>query len=129
MPIEEHRSAKILIVEDDRLIQLFVPKIIQSLGYDVEIAMDGKTAINRYADGSYDLVLLDIGLPDISGDLVCRTLREQHNATIPIIGHSALGNACIERCISSGMNEVLIKPVRVEQYKTCFEKYLGKIID
>ncbi len=128
MSITQTNSPQILVVEDDKMIQLFTPKIIESLGYQVDIATDGKTTLERYADGAYDLILMDIGLPDIDGDTVCRILREERNVTIPIIGHTACGSVFIERCLAAGMNDVLIKPVSVKQYDECFKQHLGSKI-
>jgi DNA-binding response OmpR family regulator len=75
---------KILIIEDDRSILKAVETNLVSEGYEVETAMDGMTGLERASDPSQDLILLDLMLPKLPGEEICRRLR-QNGITTPIL--------------------------------------------
>ena len=80
----------ILIVEDDMDIQELLQEFLQEAGYKADIAGDGVEAVDRFANNSYDLILLDIMLPKIDGFTVCELIRKQ--SQVPIIMLTALGS-------------------------------------
>ena len=75
---------KILIIEDDRAILKAVESNLLSEGYQVETAIDGTTGLDRARDPSQDLILLDLMLPRLPGEEICRRLR-QEGITTPIL--------------------------------------------
>jgi len=75
---------KILIVEDDRAILKALEANLTAEGYEVETVTDGATGLGRASDPSQDLILLDLMLPKISGEDICRRLR-QDGITTPIL--------------------------------------------
>jgi DNA-binding response OmpR family regulator len=75
---------KILIIEDDRSILKAVEANLVGEGYEVETAMDGLTGLERALDPSQDLILLDLMLPKLPGEEICRRLR-QSGITTPIL--------------------------------------------
>jgi DNA-binding response OmpR family regulator len=75
---------KILIIEDDRSILKAVEANLVGEGYEVETAMDGLTGLERASDPSQDLILLDLMLPKLPGEEICRRLR-QNGITTPIL--------------------------------------------
>jgi len=75
---------KILIIEDDRSILKAVETNLVGEGYEVETAMDGMTGLERASDPSQDLILLDLMLPKLPGEEICRRLR-QNGITTPIL--------------------------------------------
>jgi len=75
---------KILIIEDDRSILKAVETNLVGEGYEVETAMDGLTGLERASDPSQDLILLDLMLPKLPGEEICRRLR-QNGITTPIL--------------------------------------------
>jgi len=75
---------KILIIEDDRSILKAVEANLMGEGYEVETAMDGLTGLERASDPSQDLILLDLMLPKLPGEEICRRLR-QNGITTPIL--------------------------------------------
>lgn len=68
---------KILCIEDDKFISEMYYDHLQKAGYEVEFAKSGMDAINSVRDKRYDLILLDLLLPEIGGDEVLKTLREE----------------------------------------------------
>ena len=79
---------RILVVEDDFDIQELLQNFLQETGYEVDIAGDGVEALSIFVDGKYDLILLDIMLPNIDGYGVCELIRKQSD--VPIIMLTAL---------------------------------------
>jgi DNA-binding response OmpR family regulator len=79
----------ILLVEDERRIAEFVLRGLKAEGYSVVLAPDGETAMRQLADDDFDLVVLDVMLPDISGKDVCRRMRARGDFT-PVLMLSAL---------------------------------------
>lgn len=75
---------KILIIEDDRSILKAVETNLIAEGFEVETAMDGATGLERASDPSQDLILLDLMLPKLPGEEICRRLR-QNGITTPIL--------------------------------------------
>ena len=70
--------AKILVVDDEKLIVKGIRFSLEQDGMDVDCAYDGEEAINLAKQTEYDVVLLDVMLPDQSGFDVCRKIRENH---------------------------------------------------
>ena len=77
------RSARILLVDDEQSIQTLLSYPLRKEGYDVVQATDGRQALDRFDEQSFDLVVLDLMLPQIDGLEVCRRLRSQ--SSVPII--------------------------------------------
>jgi DNA-binding response OmpR family regulator len=81
---------KILIIEDDRAILKALESNLKAEGYEIESAIDGPTGLDRARDPSQDLILLDLMLPRLPGEEICRTLR-QEGVTTPILFLTAKG--------------------------------------
>lgn len=87
--IGEIPMQNILVVEDDQDIQELLWEVLKEAGYAVMAANDGMEAMDLFAKGSYDLILLDVMLPKIDGFGVCELIRKQ--SQVPIIMLTALG--------------------------------------
>lgn len=83
---------KILVIEDDRLIASVLRVGLKGARYLVDVAADGCTGLQMALEGQYELILLDVMLPEMDGWTVCRTLRERGNTT-PILMLTALDSA------------------------------------
>jgi two-component system, OmpR family, copper resistance phosphate regulon response regulator CusR len=87
MPHDEPMSGsgpRILIVEDEAAVSALLQDGLTTYGFAVEVARDGRTALDRTDSGGFDLLVLDIGLPDLDGFTVLRELRERGHG-LPII--------------------------------------------
>ena len=82
MPAHTNR---ILVVEDDKNIRDFLTAVLSADGYSVLVAAGGKAAISMTADHPFDVILLDLGLPDIDGMKVLRSIREWSNTPIIVV--------------------------------------------
>ncbi len=75
------RSARILLVDDEQSIQTLLSYPLRKEGYDVVQATDGRQALERFEEQPFDLVVLDLMLPQIDGLEVCRRLRSRSSAS------------------------------------------------
>lgn len=104
-------SHKVLVVEDNPINQLVIKEQLEVLGCDVTLASEGAEALMLWACGTFDLVLTDINMPGMDGYQLARRLRRV-GCTSPIVGATANTAAEeLERCLESGMNSCLTKPV------------------
>ena len=108
-------ATKILIIEDDRAILKALESSLRSEGYQVETATDGLAGWKQSQDPSQDLILLDLMLPKLPGEEICRRLRQQGNTT-PIIVLTAKGEEA--QRISGfelGADDYVAKPFSVRE--------------
>lgn len=105
---------KILIVEDESKIARFVELELKYEGYDIEIASDGRTGLEKALHKDIDLVLLDIMLPGISGIEVCRRIRLDSN--VPIIMLTAKDDVTDKVAgLDIGADDYMTKPFAIEE--------------
>ncbi len=110
-----YKNKVILLVEDHALCATVSKIILSELGCQVDIALNGEMAIQKVKNKAYDLIFMDIGLPDLSGYEVTKQIRLNEVATekpVPIIALTAhIADKDRERCKEVGMNKILIKPM------------------
>lgn len=111
---EKFRKLSILLAEDVLLNQRLVVKIMEKWGHDLEIAENGKVAVDKVKEKNYDLILMDIQMPVMDGydaAKLIRSLPDLKKQATPIIALTAhASNAEAEKCINLGMNAYLAKP-------------------
>jgi two-component system KDP operon response regulator KdpE len=108
------RPPRILLVDDEVSIQRAVGPLLQSRGYDVEIAGTARDALKAASDHRPDLIVLDLGLPDIEGTEVCRRIRSDSPA--PIIVLSARGGEADKvSALDLGADDYVTKPFNPEE--------------
>ena len=125
----EPRRKRVLIVEDSDSLQLMMKWGVSNAGYDVDLASDGKQAIQMVQSTIPDLILLDVMMPELNGFAVCRQLRENERTKhTPIIIITALTAAPdSEEAKLCGANEVIVKPVSREDLVKKVRAYLGSV--
>lgn len=117
-------SYKILVAEDNYINQKLMEKLIFSRGWGCVIVADGSEVIREIEKNKYDLVLMDISMPDIDGYQATQIIRT-FDQKIPIIAITAnVIEGFREKCIGCGMNDYLTKPFRKEELFAVIEKYL-----
>lgn len=108
------RLPGILLVDDEVAIQRAVAPLLRSRGYDVSIAGTGRDALQAVSAGGLDLVVLDLGLPDLEGTEVCRRIRT--HSSVPIIVLSARGAETDKvQALDLGADDYVTKPFGAEE--------------
>lgn len=107
-------AVKILLIEDEEKIARFTELELVHEGYEVEKAFDGRTGLERAASGDFDLVLLDIMLPELSGLEVLRRLRR--TSDVPVIMLTAR-DAVMDKVsgLDAGADDYITKPFAIEE--------------
>jgi two-component system copper resistance phosphate regulon response regulator CusR len=103
---------KILLVEDEMHVVSFIKKGLTEEGFDVTVAFDGNTGLQLFYDNQFDLIILDIMLPDKNGLEVCKDVRKMNN-NIPVLFLTALGTSeNIVLGLETGADDYLVKPFK-----------------
>ena len=109
---------RVLIAEDNIVNQRLALRLLEKKGYDAAVADNGLTALALLADQKFDLVLMDVQMPEMNGFEATAAIRQQEEITgkhIPIIAmtaHAIKGDE--ERCLAAGMDGYVSKPIRPE---------------
>ncbi|MBC8751326.1 MULTISPECIES: sensor histidine kinase [Paraburkholderia] len=105
------QAIHILVVDDQLANRELIVAQLATLGYEADMADSGGTALRRFNERHYDLVMTDINMPGMDGYALARCLRDQ-GATVPIIAITAHVAAEVRaRCTNAGIDEILLKPV------------------
>ncbi|WP_343298345.1 ATP-binding protein [Pasteurella multocida] len=123
-------TLNILLVEDIEVNVVVAKSVLEKLGYVVDVAMTGQQAIEKFEQQYYDLLLLDIQLPDMSGFAVAKYLREgyedgRYDFLPPLIALTANVMHDKKEYQAQGMDDVLRKPLSIEELTACLVEYFG----
>jgi len=113
----------VLLAEDDPFIQYMASSMLKHFGFEVDVAVNGREALERVTQGSYEAVFMDHQMPVMDGCQSARAIREMEASTpsktrVPIIAMSG-GNAgdWRDQCLAAGMDDVLSKPFQMKQLR------------
>jgi DNA-binding response OmpR family regulator len=111
------RAPRILLVDDEHAIQTLLSYPLRKDGYEVVQATDGRAALDRFSEGSYDLVVLDLMLPKLDGLEVCRRIRAR--STVPIIMLTARAEE-IDKVVGLeiGADDYITKPFSMREFRS-----------
>ena len=119
--------AKILLVEDNEMNRDMLSRRLERKGYEVEMAVDGRQGVDKAKTLAYDLVLMDMSLPEIEGWEATRELRaDPATKELPIIAltaHAMSGDR--EKAIEAGCNDYDTKPIELSRLLGKMEALLG----
>lgn len=120
----------ILLVEDNLINQRLALSLLQKRGHVVEIANNGRQAISSFAEKPFDLVLMDVQMPEMNGFEATALIREREQASgkhTPIIAMTAYAMAGDrERCLTAGMDAYLSKPIKAAELFSTMETLISK---
>jgi signal transduction histidine kinase/CheY-like chemotaxis protein len=130
---EARESFNILLAEDNLINQTLAIKLLETRGHRVTLASNGKEAVEAFKKGDFDLILMDIQMPEMDGFEATRRIREleaenqssidNQQSTIPIIAmtaHAMTGDR--EKCIDAGMDDYVSKPIKPEALFSVIDK-------
>jgi CheY-like chemotaxis protein len=119
---------RILLVEDNEMNRDMLSRRLQRKGYEIAIAVDGLQGVAMAGAGGYDLILMDMSLPELDGWEATRKVREAESGTrVPIIAltaHAMSGDR--EKAMAAGCDDYDTKPVELERLLGKIEALLGK---
>jgi len=127
---EGAERGRVLVAEDNAINRLVAVGLLQSLGYAVETAEDGRQAVEAVRQGHFDLVLMDAHMPELDGFAATAAIREQERAAgrgrhTPIVALTADAQPQdVEKSLAAGMDDHLTKPVTRERLAAVLERWL-----
>jgi CheY-like chemotaxis protein len=125
------RSLKILVAEDTPFNQKFIQRLLDRWNHQITLVRDGRLALDALKNESFDIVLMDVQMPNLNGLETARAIRieeQQSKNHIPIIAmtaHAIKGDR--ERCLEAGMDEYVSKPIDSEKLFNAIEKLTGDL--
>lgn len=121
----EIRNIKVLVVEDIPLNQLLMKTLLDEFEFESDIAANGKIALGKLETKSYDIILMDLQMPEMNGFEATDYIRNHLNSQIPIIALTAdVTTVDLAKCKAVGMNDYIAKPV---DERLLYTKMLGLV--
>jgi CheY-like chemotaxis protein len=128
---------RILVCDDNAINQKVAQRVLQQMGYQSAVANHGKEALDALDRERFDLVFMDLQMPEMNGLEATATIRERQaktsrfpNYTPPVIIVAMTASAMVgdrDKCLASGMDDYVAKPVRPEDLRTVIERWGAKI--
>ena len=121
---------RVLLAEDNAVNQTLAVRLLEKRGYTVTVAVNGRDALAAFEKESFDVILMDIQMPEMDGFEATAAIRVREKSTgghIPIIAmtaHSLVGDQ--ERCLTAGMDGYVSKPIRTRQLFDVIEGFFAK---
>ncbi|MGJ8665435.1 MAG: response regulator [Patiriisocius sp.] len=124
-PLNAFENMRILIVDDNKINQKVTQKILETRHFKCTLADDGAQAIDRVKNNHYNLVLMDVHMPNVDGIEATIAIRK-FNKNIPIIALTAVEvDEMRKKIMDSGMNDIILKPYDVSQFLTTILRHLS----
>jgi len=126
-------SLRVLLVEDNAVNRLLATRLLEKRGHRVAVATNGREALDALENESYDLIFMDVQMPEIDGIEATVAIRERekangnHQPIIALTAHAMKGDE--ERCLNAGMDGYLSKPIRPQELDEILEKYVARRIE
>jgi CheY-like chemotaxis protein len=120
-------SLQILVAEDNAVNQKLVARLLEKRGHCVQLVGNGLEALDALEQKSYDLVLMDVQMPELDGfEATCELrkreqLTDLHTPVIALTAHAMKGDR--ERCLAAGMDDYLTKPIRAQELDDLLDNY------
>ncbi|MEZ4598496.1 MAG: GAF domain-containing protein [Syntrophotaleaceae bacterium] len=115
---EKKAFPRILVVDDDPMIRQMIILLLNQRGWQVDEAADGQEALQKYRTGQFELVLMDVQMPEMDGLEATVRIRQgdaEQGRRTTVIGLTAHGQKEVkDRCLSAGMDSILTKPIRMK---------------
>ena len=115
-----------LVVEDLELNQLLMKTLLDDFGFERDIAANGKLALEKLQSKSYDVILMDLQMPEMNGFEATEYIRKTMKSKIPIIALTAdVTTVDLEKCKAAGMNDYIAKPI---DERILYSKIVGAVL-
>ena len=125
--LAENNPLSILVAEDNKVNQKMVMRMLAKLGYEVDLAVNGKEAVEMAGEHTYDLILMDIQMPVMDGMTATRQIiAKEHSPPVVIAMTANALKEDLEKCLEAGMQGYLSKPFRSHELVDLLERYSKK---
>jgi CheY-like chemotaxis protein/HPt (histidine-containing phosphotransfer) domain-containing protein len=114
---------KILVAEDNLMNRRLMELWLSEWGYAFDIVENGRLAVEQFGRDNYELVLMDIQMPEMDGLTASRHIRQDYRSEVPIIAITAKGQATCDNCAAYGITEILNKPIQETLLRQKIERY------
>ena len=120
-------ALRILLAEDNVVNQKVAARVLERRGHSVTVASNGAEAVNLYGRDKFDVILMDIQMPEMNGYEATAAIRDHERTTgahIPIIAltaHAMAGDR--DRCLAAGMDDYVSKPIHLEELLQKVEQF------
>ncbi|MCD4723093.1 MAG: response regulator [Desulfobacula sp.] len=120
------KGARILLIEDNSINQQVATELLEQAGFTVTVADNGKEGVHKIKTSEFDLVLMDIQMPEMDGHEATQIIRKEPGFnSLPIIALTAHAMAEErEKCLNTGMNDYLPKPIKIEELYAVLTKWI-----
>jgi len=122
--------AKVLVADDNPVNQKIAEQMLRKRKLDVTLADDGRRAVEAYQSHAFDLVLMDVQMPEMNGFEAVAAIRalelaegRRHTPIVAVTAHAMAGDR--EKCLQAGMDAYLAKPLRRQQLFELVDELLG----
>jgi len=128
---ESRKGGKILLAEDNIVNQRLVLRILEKIGYSITVAENGLKAVQAFEREDFDLILMDVQMPEMGGFEATGKIREfeaargKRTPIIAMTAHAIQGYR--EKCLEAGMDGYISKPIRIEVVKKTIEEFVEKV--
>lgn len=119
---------RVLLVEDYALNQEIMQDMLELMECQVDIAENGKQALELQEKNPYDVILMDVQMPEMDGYTTTREIRKReagkkHSSILALTANALVGDR--EKCLEAGMDDYLAKPVDLDRLEGLLKKYLA----
>jgi len=122
----KNKNIRVLVVEDIALNQLLMKTLLDDFGFERDIAANGRIAIEKLQNKTYDIILMDLQMPEMNGFDATDYIRNQMHSKVPIIALTAdVTTVDLAKCKAVGMNDYIAKPV---DEKLLYNKIVGLVM-
>ena len=127
---EAENVLHVLLAEDNRVNQFLATRLREKRGHRVVAAGNGREALEALSAGKFDLVLMDVQMPEMDGFEATAAIREKergtanHQTIIALTAHAMKGDR--DRCLAGGMDDYLSKPIRPQELDQILERYMAR---
>jgi two-component system sensor histidine kinase/response regulator len=124
---ESRGRLRILLAEDNRVNQVLAVRLLEKRGHEVAVAGNGEEALEALDKQAFDLVLMDVQMPEMDGLQATAAIRKsemksgKHIPIIAMTAHAMAGDK--DRCLEAGMDDYITKPIRPEQLDDVLKRY------
>jgi signal transduction histidine kinase/ligand-binding sensor domain-containing protein/CheY-like chemotaxis protein len=129
---QRNKGLKILLAEDNIVNQRLAVRLLQKMEHKVAVAQSGVEALAKLAEEDFDLILMDVQMPEMDGLTAASIIREKerqsgrHMPIIAMTAHALKGDR--ERCLASGMDGYISKPINTDELMKTIDETLGSIL-